>query len=99
MQDSVRTMSASELGDAYRSGLLSPVDVAAELLDTIPQVNVEINAFCVVDPDTTMAAARQSAARYAASTPIGPLDGVPVSIKDLLLTEGWPTLRLSLIHI
>ena len=96
MQDSVRTMSASELGDAYRSGLLSPVDVAAELLDTIPQVNAEINAFCVVDPDTTMAAARQSAARYAASTPIGPLDGVPVSIKDLLLTEGWPTLRGSL---
>ena len=96
MQDSIRAMSASELGDAYRSGLLSPVDVAAELLDTIAEVNAEINAYCLVDPDTTMGAARESAARYAASAARGPLDGVPVSIKDLLLTDGWPTLRGSL---
>lgn len=96
MQDSVRAMSASELGDAYRSGLLSPVDVAAELLDAIGEVNGEINAFCLVDADTTMTAARESAARYAASAALGPLDGVPVSIKDLLLTDGWPTLRGSL---
>ena len=96
MQDSGRAMSASELGDAYRSGLLSPVDVAAELLDAIGEVNGEINAFCLVDADTTMAAARESAARYAESAALGPLDGVPVSIKDLLLTDGWPTLRGSL---
>ena len=65
----MRAMSASELGDAYRSGLLSPVDVAAELLDAIVEVNGEINAFCLVDADTTMAAARGSLSQAVRLTP------------------------------
>ena len=40
-----------------------------------------------------MAAAERSAARWRAGEPLGPADGVPTSIKDLLLTRGWPTLR------
>ncbi|MGV9794624.1 amidase [Gordonia sp. NPDC003422] len=91
-----RWLSATELASEYRSGELSPEAVATELLDTIGAVDRGINAFCLVDPDATMADARASAARHAAGKPIGPLDGVPVSIKDLLLTKGWPTLRGSL---
>ena len=42
-----------------------------------------------------MDAARRSERRWLDGTSLGPLDGVPVSIKDLLLTRGWPTLRGS----
>src|SRR5262249_6942286 len=42
-----------------------------------------------------LAAARGSEARWAKSEPLGRIDGVPASIKDLLITKGWPTLRGS----
>lgn len=96
MSDATRWLSATELAEAYRTGALTPETVATELLDAIEDVDPPINAFCLVDRDRTMAAAVESTARFAAGTPIGPLDGVPVSIKDLLLTAGWPTLRGSL---
>ncbi|ANY24970.1 amidase [Gordonia terrae] len=96
MSDATRWLSATELAEAYRTGALTPETVATELLDAIEDVDPPINAFCLVDRGRTMAAAVESTARFAAGTPIGPLDGVPVSIKDLLLTAGWPTLRGSL---
>ena len=66
--------------------LLTPDSVAAELLDAIYDVDPSINAFCLIDRERTCAEARESTERFAAGTPLGPLDGVPVSIKDLLLT-------------
>jgi len=55
-----------------------------------------LNAFCLRAPeDALIAAARQSEARWHRGEPAGDLDGVPVSIKDLILTKGWPTLRGS----
>ncbi|MBY4576124.1 amidase, partial [Gordonia paraffinivorans] len=96
MSDTARRLSATELADAYRSGELTPETVAAELLDAIDEVDPSINAFCLLDRDTTIAQARESGERFRAGAPLGPLDGVPVSIKDLLLTKGWPTLRGSL---
>ena len=61
----------------------------------IEKVNPEINAFCLVDADAALASARGSEARWQRGEPIGPLDGVPTSIKDLILTRGWPTRRGS----
>ncbi|GAA1482672.1 amidase [Gordonia sinesedis] len=94
--ESARWSSAVELTDGYRSGRFSPVVVAEEILGAIVAANPDVNAFCLVDESTTLAAAQRSAERWAAGTPLSPLDGVPVSIKDLLLTDGWPTLRGSL---
>lgn len=96
MTTSARWLSAAELAAGYRSGATTPEAVASELLDTIDEVDPRINAYCLIDRDTTMAAARAAGQRYLAGAPLGPLDGVPVSIKDLLLTKGWPTLRGSL---
>lgn len=96
MTDATRWLSATELAEAYRTGELTPDSVAAELLDAIDDVDPSINAFCLIDRERTCAEARESTERFAAGTPRGPLDGVPVSIKDLLLTAGWPTLRGSL---
>src|SRR3546814_6889833 len=49
----------------------------------------------LVDEDSALKDARASEARWTAGKPLGPVDGVPASIKDILLTRGWPTLRGS----
>jgi aspartyl-tRNA(Asn)/glutamyl-tRNA(Gln) amidotransferase subunit A len=52
-----------------------------------------LNAFCFLEP--SLKEARKSEQRWLRGAPVGLLDGVPASIKDLLLTRGWPTLRGS----
>ena len=90
---------AHELLALYRSGQASPVEVTQAVLSRIERVNPQINAFCLVDEDAAMASARASEARWHAhrhqGAVVGALDGVPASIKDLILTRGWPTLRGS----
>ena len=88
-------LSASELLAEYRSGRLSPVDAVAAVLDRIAEADPAVNAFVLVDAEGALAAARDSADRWRRGEPDGLLDGVPVSIKDVLLTRGWPTLRGS----
>ena len=87
--------SATQLLQLYRDRSVSPVEATQAVLARIDKLNPKLNAFCHLAPDDAMAAARQSEARWAAGTPMGPLDGVPASIKDLILTRGWPTLRGS----
>ena len=88
-------LTATELLAAYRAGTLSPVEAAEAVLARIERADPEINAFCLVDPEWTLEAARASAERWRRGEPSGRLDGVPVSIKDVLLTRGRPTLRGS----
>ncbi|MFA5912669.1 MAG: amidase family protein, partial [Burkholderiales bacterium] len=87
--------SATELLRRYRAKQLSPVEVTQAVLARIRELNPKLNAYCVVDEEAALAAARAAQARWAQGAPLGALDGVPVSIKDLLLTRGWPTLRGS----
>ena len=65
------------------------------MLDRIERLNPVLNAFCHLAPDEALAAARASEARWRRGAPCGELDGVPVSVKDLILAAGWPTLRGS----
>lgn len=95
MDESTRWRSATDLVAGYSAGSLSPETVAADTLQAIEADNEAINAYCLVDADSAMRDATASAERYAQGRPLGPLDGVPVSIKDLLVTAGWPTLRGS----
>jgi aspartyl-tRNA(Asn)/glutamyl-tRNA(Gln) amidotransferase subunit A len=88
-------LSATELVDAYRDRSLSPVEVTRTVLARIDALNPTLNAFVLVDHESAMRDARASEARWMQGTPAGPVDGVPVSIKDLLLARGWPTLRGS----
>jgi len=57
--------------------------------------NDALNAFCLVAEESALDSAHASTARWQRGEPCGALDGVPVSIKDLLLTRGLPTLRGS----
>ena len=89
------TLSAADLLESYRKHELSPVEVAKAVLARIEAVNPRLNAFCFLAPEETLASAEASESRWRAGQPQGLLDGVPVSIKDLVLTKGWPTLRGS----
>ncbi|WP_019809140.1 amidase [Saccharomonospora halophila] len=89
-------LTASELVAAFSSGELSPVEATRTALTTIAERDVEHGAFTLVDPESALEQARASEERWREGNPIGWLDGVPASIKDMFLTEGWPTLRGSL---
>jgi aspartyl-tRNA(Asn)/glutamyl-tRNA(Gln) amidotransferase subunit A len=87
-------LSATQLLDAYRKHELSPVEVARAVLERIERLNPVLNAFNLVS-DHALDDAKLSESRWLAGQPQGLLDGVPVSIKDIILTKGWPTLRGS----
>jgi aspartyl-tRNA(Asn)/glutamyl-tRNA(Gln) amidotransferase subunit A len=86
---------ATELIALFRSGQASPLEATQAVLARIDRVEPQLNAFVRVAREEALAAARASTARWQAGSPTGALDGVPVSIKDLVLTKGWPTLRGS----
>ncbi len=91
----VAWLSAHELVAAYRTRRLSPVEVVDALLKRIDALEPKLNAFCFRDAAKTRAAALAAEERWVKGEPMGPLDGVPATIKDVLLTNGWPTLRGS----
>jgi aspartyl-tRNA(Asn)/glutamyl-tRNA(Gln) amidotransferase subunit A len=91
----IHELTAVELSGAFAAHQLSPVEVAAALLDRITRHDADVNAFCVLDPEMTPSQARASEARWRAGAPLSPLDGVPVAVKDILLTRGWATRRGS----
>jgi aspartyl-tRNA(Asn)/glutamyl-tRNA(Gln) amidotransferase subunit A len=86
---------ATDLLALYRSGQASPVEATQAVLARIDRLNPTLLAFCHVAHDEALAAARASADRWTRGVPCGALEGVPVSIKDLILTRGWPTRRGS----
>jgi aspartyl-tRNA(Asn)/glutamyl-tRNA(Gln) amidotransferase subunit A len=93
--DDLCTLSATELLALYRRKKLSPVEVTKAVFQRIERLDPVLNAFCLLDRNAAMREAKKSEQRWQKGAPAGQLDGVPVSIKDLLLTKGWPTLRGS----
>ncbi len=82
--------SAAELAALYRSKAASPVEAVTAVLARAEAVNPRINALTLVDTEPALAAARESEARWGRGEPRSPLDGVPVSIKELVRAKGWP---------
>ena len=89
------TLDATALLRLYRRKELSPVEVTRACLDRIERWNDRVHAFCFVDGEAALAAARESETRWVHGTPLGLLDGVPATIKDLVLTRGWIARRGS----
>jgi aspartyl-tRNA(Asn)/glutamyl-tRNA(Gln) amidotransferase subunit A len=87
--------SALSLVEQFRTRALSPVEVAQGLLQRLEALQPKLNAFCLVDGEGALAAARAAEARWRRGEPLGPLDGVPATVKDLLPMRGFPTLRGS----
>jgi len=95
MKNDLCSLTATELLSAFRRKSVSPVEATKAALERIEKLNPVLNAFCLVDEKAALKSARESESRWRKGEPKGLLDGVPVSIKDLLLTRGWSTLRGS----
>src|SRR5262245_65163583 len=83
-------LSATELIGLYRKKALSPVEATRAAVARIERYNGVVNAWCHLDPDGALAAARASEGRWQASAPVGLLDGVPAGIKDNVPVVGMP---------
>ena len=87
-------LDAEELLAAYAARRLNPLEALQAVTERVARRNPEINAFAVMNPQA-LQAARASALRWAEGTPCGVLDGVPVTVKDLVDVAGLPTRRGS----
>uniref|UniRef100_A0AAU2V8N1 Amidase n=1 Tax=Streptomyces sp. NBC_00003 TaxID=2903608 RepID=A0AAU2V8N1_9ACTN len=88
-------LTARQLLAGYRAGTFSPLDATRAVLARIEAVQPRLNAFVRVDTEPALAQARAATERWRSGEPMGLLDGVPVSVKDVLLQAGGPTLRGS----
>ena len=89
--DALAYLSAIDLADLIRRKQVSPVEVVGALLDRIELVNPRLNAYCTVTADAARTAARAAEAAALRGDPLGPLCGVPFSVKDLVITRGVRT--------
>ena len=83
--------SALELGDLIRKKELTPVEVTDAALARLEAVNPLLNAFCLVAAARAREQAREAEIAVVKGEPLGPLHGVPISIKDVLATRGLAT--------
>ncbi|TAJ37684.1 MAG: amidase [Reyranella sp.] len=81
---------AAQLGKLYGKGKASPVETMKAVLARTDALTSTVNAFCTVETEAAIAAARASEKRWKKGEPLSPLDGVPVSIKELVRVKGWP---------
>jgi aspartyl-tRNA(Asn)/glutamyl-tRNA(Gln) amidotransferase subunit A len=95
MSQDILSLSAAELMAGYRSRQLSPVEVAQAALDRAAKIQPIHNPFVVLDAEVALDAAYESEKRWTRGEPLGLVDGLPTTVKDLLLCRGWPTLRGS----
>ncbi|HXH25152.1 MAG TPA: Asp-tRNA(Asn)/Glu-tRNA(Gln) amidotransferase subunit GatA [Vicinamibacterales bacterium] len=87
--------SVHALRDAVAAGRLSAVEICRAALERIDAVNATLNAFTLVTPERALARAAEIDRRRAAGSPLGPLAGVPVAIKDNLCIRGVRTTACS----
>ncbi len=92
MTDEIAFLPATRLVELYRAKQLSPVEVIEESVRRLENYESATNAFVLYDPQTAVAMARASEERWRKGEPQGLLDGVPVALKDTVLTKGWPRL-------
>lgn len=82
---------ATKLARLIRQKKVSPVEVVRAVLDRIERVNPKLNAYCTVVAERALKAARHAESAVMKKKALGPLHGVPVSIKDLVPTAGIRT--------
>ncbi|RMF89984.1 MAG: amidase [Nitrospinota bacterium] len=91
-------LSAIDLAEAIRTRKVSPVEVVDAVLDRIDRLNPRLNAYCTILHEPAREQAKAAEAALMKQEDLGPLHGVPVSIKDLTLTRGVRTTRGSKIY-
>jgi aspartyl-tRNA(Asn)/glutamyl-tRNA(Gln) amidotransferase subunit A len=90
MVASLHDLSAVDLIAGFRAGQFSPTEVLEDVLAHIAIWEPHIKALYAFDPDGARAVAKASTARWNKGEPVGPLDGVPTTIKENIATKGVP---------
>lgn len=86
----IHQLTALELGDAYASGDLSPVEVALRVFEHINACEPKLNAMYLLHRDAALQQAQAAEVRWKKRTPLSPLDDVPITIKENIVTHGDP---------
>jgi aspartyl-tRNA(Asn)/glutamyl-tRNA(Gln) amidotransferase subunit A len=95
LADDVLSRSAADIIALYRSKQVSPVEIMTATLDRIDRLNRLHNAFVMIDREAALGDARASEERWRRGKPNGFIDGLPVTVKDLIIVKGMPTRRGS----
>ncbi|MFV8188897.1 amidase [Streptomyces sp. AF1B] len=88
-------LTAVRLVEGYRKGEFSPEEATRAALNRADRIQPDVNAFVRLLADEALAQARESTERWRRGEPLGPVDGVPTTVKDILLLRGAPTLKGS----
>ena len=96
MRDDIAFLSLNDLVQRFRDKTVSPVEAMEAVYDRLERHEPVLNAFVHrLDREAALVAAGESEARWAKGNPLGPLDGVAVTVKDALLAEGWASRKGS----
>ena len=90
MTNELYNLTAHQLSNAYRAKELSPVEVTRAVLARIDRWESDLNAMYLIDAEGALLQAEASEMRWRNGTSLSPLDGVPITIKDLIATKGDP---------
>jgi aspartyl-tRNA(Asn)/glutamyl-tRNA(Gln) amidotransferase subunit A len=91
----VSKLSLVELIEQFRNGVTSPVEVAKASLDQAERKK-GLNVFVAsAEPEAVLAQAHAAEERWHRGSPLGLMDGVPITVKDTIITKEWPTLAGS----
>lgn len=91
-------LSAIEMAEAIRTKQFSPVEIMDAILRRIELLNPKVNAYCTIVAESALKQATEAEAMVMRGEEIGPLHGVPVSIKDMIFTKGIRTTAGSKIY-
>lgn len=94
----ILTATAADLAAGYAAGSTSPVEVADTVIAAAEKAGELYNAVAVMNAEQAREVAAESAARWQAGSPLGPLDGVPVSVKDSFPMTGLQRWHGSSLH-
>lgn len=88
-------LTATQLVAGYEAGDFTPVEVTRAALERAAAAQERLNAFTRIDRETALRQAEEATGRWRRGEPACPVDGVPVTVKDILLQRGGPTLKGS----
>ena len=98
MHEQLCFLSATQMAQAVRDKSVSAVELTGAVLDRIELLNPQLNAYCTLMADSARQAARQADDQLARGDDVGPLHGVPLSIKDNLYVKDSRTTFGSKLH-
>src|SRR5207253_1946444 len=88
---------ATELRRLIADRSLSPVELVELYLSRIERLDGRLNSYLTVAPDQALASAREAESAALRGGLLGPLHGLPISIKDLEMSDGIRTTSGSLV--